>query len=289
MIGIHRQDYYKTIYRRKEKRNISEQVIELVNNIRIQMPRLGTRKLYYLLSEQLKSLKVGRDKLFRILKANHLLISPKRQYHVTTNSHHRFKKHKNLVEFLEINHPEQVWVSDITYIGARDNPMYLALVTDAYSKKIMGYDVSNSLNTQGAANALEMALNNRYYLEDKESSLISLIHHSDRGIQYCSYKYQDILTKYDIQCSMTEKYDPYQNAVAERINGILKQEFIGDVIINNLQLMKRFVKNSIQIYNQNRPHFSNFYLTPNQMHLQNQVQMRTYRKDKSKMEHQLAC
>ena len=178
MIGIHRQDYYKAIYRRKEKRNISEQVIELVNGIRIQMPRLGTRKLYYLLSEQLKTLKVGRDKLFRILKANHLLISPKRQYHVTTNSHHRFKKHKNLVEFLEINRPEQVWVSDITYLGSRDNPMYLALVTDAYSKKIMGYNVSNSLNTQGAANALEMALKNRYYLETKEDVLI---HHSDKA------------------------------------------------------------------------------------------------------------
>lgn len=283
MIGIDRQDYYKTIYRRKEKINIAEQVIELVNNIRIQMPRLGTRKLHYMLSEQLKALKVGRDKLFKILKANHLLISPKRQYHVTTNSHHRFKKYKNRVEHLEINRPEQVWVADITYLGNRSNPMYLALVTDAYSKKIMGYDVSNSLSTQGSANAMDMAIKNRYYLENKEKSLI---HHSDRGLQYCSAQYQDILNKYQINCSMTEKYDPYQNAVAERINGILKQEFIGETIIEDLGLMKKFIQESVHIYNQNRPHFSNFYLTPNQMHLQREVQMRTY---KYKMEHQLAC
>ena len=247
------------------------------------MPRLGTRKLYYLLSAQLKRLKVGRDKLFSILKANHLLIRPKKQYHVTTNSHHRFKKHKNLIENLEINRPEQVWVSDITYLGNREHPMYLALVTDAYSKKIMGYDVSNSLSTQGAANALELAVKNRSNIKKP------LIHHSDRGLQYCSYKYQDILTKYGVKCSMTEKYDPYQNAVAERINGILKQEFIGDIFINDLGVMKKLIDNSIQIYNQKRPHYSNFYKTPNQMHLQNHVQMRTYKQQQFKMEHQLNC
>lgn len=110
----------------------------MVRGVRIQMPRLGTKKLYYLLSGQLKELRVGRDKLFDILRANWLLIRPKRQYHVTTNSHHRFKKHKNLIEDLEIKRPEQVLVSDITYLGNRKNPMYLSLVTDAYSKKIMG-------------------------------------------------------------------------------------------------------------------------------------------------------
>jgi len=212
-----------------------------------------------------------------------LLIRPKKQYHVTTNSHHRFKKHKNLIENLEINRPEQVWVSDITYLGNREHPMYLALVTDAYSKKIMGYDVSNSLSTQGAANALELAVKNRSNIKKP------LIHHSDRGLQYCSYKYQDILTKYGVKCSMTEKYDPYQNAVAERINGILKQEFIGDIFINDLGVMKKLIDNSIQIYNQKRPHYSNFYKTPNQMHLQNHVQMRTYKQQQFKMEHQLNC
>ena len=135
--------------------------MDLVNQIRLQMPRIGTRKLYYLLQEELLSLGVGRDKLFTILKANHMLIKPKRSYHITTNSHHRFRKHKNLIEHLEIIKPEQVWVADITYVGNRNNPMYLALITDAYSKKIKGYNVSNSLETSGSLKALKMAMNNR--------------------------------------------------------------------------------------------------------------------------------
>lgn len=122
------------------------------------MPKLGTRKLYHLLKEELKELSVGRDKLFTILKANNLLIKPTRQYQVTTNSHHRFRKHKNQIKQIEITRPEQVWVSDITYIGNRKNPSYLALITDAYSKKIMGYNVSDSLNVTGSLHALEMAL-----------------------------------------------------------------------------------------------------------------------------------
>jgi len=106
------------------------------------MRKLGTRKLYYKLQDDLTKLSVGRDKLFDILRANHMLINPSRSYHITTNSHHRFRKHKNIIEELEIKRPEQVWVSDITYIGNRQNPIYLALITDAYSKKIVGYDVS---------------------------------------------------------------------------------------------------------------------------------------------------
>ena len=275
MIGIHRQQYYKLISRVANKKNLAQVIIDLVNEIRIKMPMIGTRKLCHLLEKSLKELKVGRDKLFNILRVNHLLIKAKRQYHITTNSHHRFKKHKNLIENLEINRPEQVWVSDITYLGNRDNPMYLALVTDAYSKKIMGFDVSNSLNAQGAINALNMATKNRKYTHTTE-----LIHHSDRGLQYCSDKYQEILQNNHIKCSMTEKYDPYQNAIAERINGILKQEFIRDLDINDIEIMKAFMKNSIHIYNTLRPHFSNYYLTPNDMHLQVLLPRRKYAKDK---------
>ena len=275
MIGIHRQQYYKLISRVANKKNLAQVIIDLVNEIRIKMPMIGTRKLYHLLEKSLKELKVGRDKLFNILRVNHLLIKAKRQYHITTNSHHRFKKHKNLIENLEINRPEQVWVSDITYLGNRDNPMYLALVTDAYSKKIMGFNVSNSLNAQGAINALNMATKNRKY-----THITELIHHSDRGLQYCSDKYQEILQNNHIKCSMTEKYDPYQNAIAERINGILKQEFIRDLDINDIEIMKAFMKNSIHIYNTFRPHFSNYYLTPNDMHLQVLLPRRKYAKDK---------
>jgi len=257
------------------------QVIEMVQVVRARMPRLGVRKLYYIIEAQLKPLRVGRDKLFDILRANKLLISPKRQYHVTTDSHHRFKKHKNLIEELEIKRPEQVLVSDITYIGERENPIYLSLVTDAYSKKIMGYNVSQSLEAKGANAALKMAIKNRSYKTKQ------LIHHSDRGIQYCCDLYQQTLKRKNIKCSMTEKYDPYQNAVAERINGILKQEFIGYSMIKKFTLMKKLVKNSIEIYNNHRPHFSNFLLTPKQMHQQSQIKMRTYKNQKTGHQHLL--
>jgi len=275
LIGIDRQVYYRAQNRLQHKQLISSKVLELVLNIRKKMPRLGTKKLYYKLRDVLVKLKVGRDKLFDILRANGLLIKPNRQYHVTTNSHHRFRKHRNLVENLEIQRPEQVWVSDITYVGQRDKPMYLCLVTDAYSKKIMGYDLSNSLGAQGAVLALKMAIKNLQYPK------VNLIHHSDRGVQYCCDAYQDLLNKTGIQCSMTEKYDPYQNAVAERINGILKQEFILDFAISNIDLMERLIKNAIEIYNVERPHYSNFMLTPELMHQQAAIQMRTYKKTKT--------
>ena len=235
------------------------------------MPRLGGRKLYYLLQKHLNDLGVGRDRLFTIMKANHLLIKPVRAYHITTNSHHRFKKHKNLIEQLNIIKPEQLWVSDITYVGNRDNPMYLALVTDAYSKKVVGYDLSNSLQTEGTLRALKMALRKRKYLQN------TLIHHSDRGFQYCSYDYQNVLQKANVICSMTESYDPYANAVAERINGILKYEFILELKPKDINVMKELIKNSINIYNSKRPHYSCYYLTPNQMHEQNEIKIRTYK------------
>lgn len=145
LLGVSRQVYYRSIGSRKKKQNKAEQVVSMVESIRRDMPRIGFRKLYYLLYDALKDLKVGRDKLLSILKANHLLIKQKRNYRITTHSHHRFRKHKNLIENMPLKQPEQVWVSDITYIGGRNRNCYLALVTDAYSKKIIGYDVSNSL------------------------------------------------------------------------------------------------------------------------------------------------
>lgn len=174
----------------------------MVESVRRDMPRIGFRKLYYLLYAPLKELKMGRDKFLSILKANHMLIKPKRNYRITTDSHHRFRKHKNLIVDLPLKHPEQVWVSDITYIGGRDKNCYLVLVTDAYSKKIMGYDVSNSLATEGSLRALNMAIKQRHYKK-------KLIHHSDRGLQYCSNDYQRLLNTKKRTPSMTESYDPY--------------------------------------------------------------------------------
>lgn len=275
MLGITRQAYYRSIWRVKLQNEVAQKVVALVEEIRKRMPKIGGLKLYHLLKSSLRDLGVGRDKLFLILRQNQLLIYPKRSYHVTTNSYHRFKKHKNLIEKLKIERAEQVWVSDITYIGTRENPIYLALITDAYSKKIVGYDVSNSLETVGCSNALKMALKRRKY------ALRELIHHSDRGVQYCSDEYQTLLTKNRICCSMTECYDPYENAVAERVNGILKQEFLLESQHSYLEWMKKMVKQSVQIYNEERPHFSLHLQTPEQTHQQENIQIRTYRKEKS--------
>ena len=273
MFGVNRQVYYRRLRTVKRRKSRAVKVIELVESIRILMPKIGTRKLYFMLEEELKQLQVGRDMLFRILKANHMLIHPRRRYHVTTNSHHRFKKHKNLIENVVPEKTEQIWVSDITYVGNRQNPMYLALVTDAYSKQIMGHDLSNSLDVSGTLRALKMAVKKRKY----KNNIIT--HHSDRGLQYCSNEYQDLLKRSNINCSMTESYDPYANAVAERVNGILKGEFIGYKKQWSLQTMGELVKNSIEIYNEQRPHFSCYYRTPKQMHQQNEVKIKTYKNE----------
>ncbi|WP_017730206.1 IS3 family transposase, partial [Nafulsella turpanensis] len=272
LFGVRRQVYYRAKKAQTNSRQKASVVVEMVKEKRKSMRRLGTRKLYEQLYEPLRQMGVGRDRLFDILRANHMHIVAKRQYQVTTNSHHRFRKHKNLVEGLEIKRPEQVFVSDITYIGSREHPMYLALITDAYSKRIMGYNVSDSLNATGAVTALKMALKNRKYKRE------ALIHHSDRGIQYCGNDYQQILQKHSIKCSMTEKYDPYQNAVAERVNGIIKQEFLEGILVRDVELMDKIMKESIQLYNQERPHLSCHMLTPDKMHQQRKLKMKTYKR-----------
>ena len=271
MFGIDRQVYYRSIERVKKRKTLAEQVVQWVEQVRIAQPRIGVRKLYLLLFDRLKAIKVGRDKFFDILRANHLLIIPRRSYHVTTWSHHRFRKHPNLIKDIEIEHPEKVWVSDITYLGKRDKPRYLSLITDAYSKKIVGHYLSESLSTEGCLKALSQAHRNRSYPSHH------LIHHSDRGIQYCSDDYQNKLLKHKIKCSMTQDSDPYENAVAERVNGILKQEFMIDRYDLDLSSMKKIVNQAIAVYNNQRPHYSNHMLTPNQMHNQSQLKMRTYK------------
>ncbi|WP_199740757.1 IS3 family transposase, partial [Flavobacterium bomense] len=244
LFGIDRQVYYRKTKRRIIKQDKAQLVVNMVLETRIQMPRIGSKKLFYLLGNDLKKLKIGRDKFIDILRANHLLIMPKRSYHITTNSHHRFRKYKNQLLDLQINKPEQVWVSDITYIGKREKPCYLSLITDAYSKKIVGYNVSDNLNTESSLAALRLAIKQR---ENKE---MPLIHHSDRGLQYCANEYQKLLSKNGIKPSMTQNSDPYENAVAERINGILKQEFSIDKYNKDLPIMKQIIKETVAIYNQ---------------------------------------
>ena len=269
LFGVSRQVYYRSHRSLVKTQERASEAIKMIVEIRRQMPRLGTRKLYYLLQERLNQIGVGRDKLFAILKANHMLIKAKRNYHNTTDSHHRFHKHKNLVEDTIPLRPEQIWVSDITYIGNRSNHRYLALVTDAYSKKIIGYDLSTSLSAKGAIRALEMGLKQRVYKSEQ------LIHHSDRGLQYCCDAYQRILIKKHVRCSMTETYDPYANAIAERVNGILKHEFLLEQYQVKLPVMKKLIKDSVKKYNVLRPHWSCYMRTPDQMHKQREIKIKT--------------
>jgi putative transposase len=270
LFGLDRQVYYRRKKRTKIRQTLAQKVVSLVQEIRTLQPKIGTRKLYYLLYAELQSLKIGRDKFFTILRANHLLITPKRTYHTTTMSHHRFRKYPNIIKDIQINRANQVWVSDITYIGKREKPCYLSLVTDAYSKKIVGYEVSNTKCTTHVVKALKMAQKQRPIKEN-------LIHHSDRGVQYCSDEYQYYLGKYKMKCSMTENSDPYENAIAERINGILKQEFMIDTYHLDIPLMKELIKEAIDIYNNERPHWSNHMLTPNQMHQKPNLNFKTYK------------
>lgn len=226
-------------------------------------PRVGTRKLYAMLKPELADtgLILGRDALFGLLRRARLLVPNRRAYHKTTNSHHRFYRHPNLLNG-ELRHipqrPEEVWVADITYLPTRDRFAYLSLVTDAYSRKIVGYHVHPTLQAEEVAIAFKRALKQR-------RSDLPLIHHSDRGIQYCSSLYQAIHAKYGVICSMTDGYDCYQNALAERVNGILKGEFLLNKP-KNIDEARQMVKESIRIYNQKRPHLSLKYKTPDAVH-----------------------
>lgn len=246
--------------RNKNRTKQLSQVKLMVQSVRMIMPRLGTRKLFYLLADsfQQSHIKIGRDALFDFLRSENMLIKPKKNYTKTTNSKHWLKKHPNLYMGLNIERPEQVFVSDITFLKCNDKTHYLSLVTDAYSRKIMGYKLSDNMNAENVVQALNMAIKQR-------STSKELIHHSDRGLQYASEIYQNKLKIACIRPSMTDGYDCYQNALAERINGILKQEFLYR-ICNNVKDLEKLIKESIEIYNNKRPHLSLNMKTPTFVH-----------------------
>jgi len=262
--GISRQAYYKQIHGEQAQLARKAVVVELVQEKRRRQPRIGTRKLHYLLrgSFRERCIKLGRDGLFDVLRSARLLVAPKRAYHKTTDSHHRFHKHPNLLKAgsqkVAASRPEEVWVADITYIPTQEKFAYLSLVTDVYSRKIMGYHVHGSLQTEEVSMAFKMAIKGR-------KTRAKLIHHSDRGIQYCSSYYQKIHEKNEITCSMTDGYDCYQNALAERVNGIIKNEFLLQTP-KNLEEATQMIKESIHIYNHERPHLALEYKTPDAVH-----------------------
>ena len=260
MLGISRQAVYQGIKRKENRAKVLYQIKPLVLSIRREMPRIGTRKLYYLLKEDFDRLeiKIGRDALFAYLKSEHLLMKPKKSYTKTTNSKHWLKKYPNLLQTLVPQEPEQVFVSDITYIKSREKTHYLSLVTDAYSRKIMGYKLSDNMSAENVVKAFYMAVKQKK--TNKQT-----IHHSDRGLQYCSSIYQKALKQNNTKPSMTDGYDCYQNALAERINGILKQEFL-IYKCNNAKELNQLIKESIETYNNKRPHLSLNMKTPNFVH-----------------------
>ncbi len=208
---------------------------------------------------QKQQLKVGRDTLFNVLRNNNMLTLRKKYSARTTNSYHRFHKYNNIIKDIDVNRSNQVWVSDITYIRTVKGFCYLALITDMHSRKIVGYDLSDSLELKGCVRALNKAVY-------QAKSIKGLIHHSDRGIQYCSNIYTQILKRKKIDISMTEENHCYENALAERVNGILKDEFYLDQTFTNVAHAKRAAKNAIKLYNQIRLHLSLDFKTPNMVY-----------------------
>jgi transposase InsO family protein len=238
----------------------SEMAIGLVKERRKTQPREGCRKLYAALRPNFESegLKIGRDMLFDILRDKDMLVEPKRSGVRTTNSYHHFHKYANLIKDMQITKPNQVWVSDITYLQLVKGHCYLALITDVFSRKIVGYDVSESLELAGCLRAFKRA-------QRQARPARGLIHHSDRGVQYCSNQYVDLLKKHQVQISMTEENHCYENAMAERVNGILKDEFYLDQCFANVSLAGKACENAIKIYNTKRLHLSLDYKIPNEV------------------------
>jgi transposase InsO family protein len=248
------------------------QVVELVNKVRNKHKHMGCKKVFDKIRPKMHKLGIrcSRDKFFDMMREEGMLVRYRKRYVKTTDSKHMFYKHPNLIKGLEITRSEQVFVSDITYINTQQGFMYLYLITDAYSKQIMGWDLADNLKTINAIKALKMALKNRKYPER------DLLHHSDRGFQYCNPRYTEILEKHGIRISMTTKYDPYENAVAERVNGILKTEYeIGDGFLGYKDA-KYEIKHAIWLYNTDRPHLSCNNLVPRKAHELENYELKTW-------------
>jgi len=247
----------------------------MVQEVRKKHPRAGTRKLMVYLREELprENIKIGRNALNTILRENHLLVPKTKRFHITTDSNHFFYKSPNLLKETEITHSEQAVVCDITYLKADQIHAYLALVTDPYSKKIMGYSVDDNMRVDLVKAALKMAHRNMIFKHDE------VIHHSDRGIQYCCPDYSCFAEKLHFKLSTTQQYDPYENAVAERINETLKYEYGLNKQAPNLQTLKKLVKQTVNIYNNERVHWSLELRTPEEIHRSyNSLKYKSYSK-----------
>lgn len=262
LFGKTRHAIYDHQWRQQDDSVKDEIILQLVHKIREPLPRLGTRKLLLLLKPDLAShqIQVGRDYLFDLLSEHRLLIRRRKRKVFTTDSRHWMRKYSNLTGNMVITRPEQLWVSDITYIRVLNQFGYLSLITDAYSRKIMGFSFRSDLSAMGCVEALQMAYDNR------SNGRHTLVHHSDRGSQYCCKEYVELLGSGNIAISMTERGDPYENALAERMNGMIKEEFNLYSSNENFEQTYGRIVRSIKAYNEIRPHGSCNNLTPCQAH-----------------------
>ena len=250
VLGITRQGHHKALAVEPPAAMAREMVVQLVAERRRELPRLGGLKLHHLVKADLVAMgiKLGRDRFFDVLREEHLLVERRRSRTRTTNSFHRFRVWPNLVKELAITRPDQVWVADITYIRIRGGFAYLFLVTDVYSRKIVGWTLGETLETRWSLDALAMAI------KGAGAPPAGLIHHSDRGVQYCSADYVNGLKREGIEISMAEAGNPYENAIAERVNGILKDEFLLDRTMQDTQTARRAVRQAVEATNTLRPH-----------------------------------
>ena len=265
LFGKSRQGYYKSLRYISQEAFKEDLVLSFVLKVRkkAKTSRWGLRKIYPLIKKDLilHNVKIGRDKLFDLLRLNGLLVTKRKRRFFTTQSHHWLRKYHNLVENMVVSRPNQLWVSDITYVELNGEVMYLYLITDAYSQKIVGWNLSLDLKVESALDALKMA-----FQSQKNIDPYSLVHHSDRGVQYCSYGYTDLLKKKKVWISMAKPASPHENAIAERANGILKEEWLDDIAGETNINPQKYVSQIIKIYNDMRPHESLGKLTPNQVH-----------------------
>lgn len=266
LLGITRQAYYQHHWQQETSGIEESLVLQEIVRIRQDHRAMGGRKLYekiypFLLAHQIK---MGRDALFDLLAVNGLLVKKRRRRHMTTWSRHRFNKWPNIIRGLDIVRSNQLWVSDITYWKVNEKHLYISLITDAYSHKVVGYHLADTLETLETIKALNMALKGL-----PEHLPESLTHHSDRGLQYCSESYVKLLQDNNIRISMTENGDPLENAVAERMNGILKEEYLKHNAPKSKEQAKLCLDRAIELYNIHRPHFSIGLLTPEQVHSNN--------------------
>jgi putative transposase len=264
LLGLTRQAFYQHFWQEEFTSIEHSLVLEEVLRIRSRHRHMGGRKLHELLQPFMleHQIKMGRDALFNLLQSNYLLVRRRKRRVYTTQSFHWLRKYPNRIKEFTPQKVNELWVSDITYWKVKTGYVYISLITDAFSHKIVGYHLADSLESIATLQALKMAI------ESLPENHIGLIHHSDRGIQYCSNEYVSLLSDNNIVISMTENGDPYENAVAERVNGILKEEYLYDYSVQDISQAKLVLDCVIKLYNDERPHMSCYYQTPAVFHQQ---------------------